>query len=296
MITRRRSLLALPLSLLLPVAAAAAAHQPQALNALLDKVSQEAARGGKPVVLFDIDDTLTNTAGRHRAIIDRFTSQDAVRAEFPLEAAKLRSALAWPDMPYDIQDTARKAGVTDARFIALYASFWKTQFFSNELIPLDPANPGAADYVRAVIRAGGVAAYFTGRAAELRPGTIQGLRVNGFPVPGEDPGAQLFLKADPAQPDAEFKGLQIRKWKNQGVPIAGGFDNEPANINAFRREGPAASFMIFLDTKHSNAPVEVEAGIPWVADFIRPATPRKIPLLERLGETADGARLSAAFE
>ena len=266
------------------VPAFAKTAEPRVLNDLLARIEESVRRGEQPMVLFDIDDTLTNTDGRHRRIIGEFLDQPEIALRFPEDSAKLR---AWVDcasgcrgLRFDLKQTLGDAGVTDEAFVSDLSTFWASdpahqvgRFFDNDYLTADTPNPGAADFVKAVIAAGATAAYFTGRKQALMPGTLAVFRKYGFPVPGEDPRAVLFLKQDANQSDVDFKAAKIRELRAAGAIIVGGFDNEPANINAFRREGPAGGLMIFLDTKHSNAPIEVDPAIPWVKDFVRPVHP-----------------------
>lgn len=277
--------------------------EPRVLNDLLARIHDSIEMGEQPMVLFDIDDTLTNTDGRHRRIIGEFLEQPEIAARFPEDSAKLR---AWVDctngcrpLRFELKETLRDAGVQDAAFVSDLTTFWSPdpahqvgRFFSNDYLTADTPNPGAAEFVKAVIAAGATAAYFTGRKQALMPGTLAVFRKYGFPVPGEDPGAVLFLKQDANQSDVDFKAAKIRELRAAGAVIVGGFDNEPANINAFRREGPAGSVMIFLDTKHSSAPIEVAPDIPWVKDFVRPVHPAITAPLGELDFDQSGRRHS----
>src|SRR4051812_26854489 len=67
----------------------APAHQPEALTALLDLVESKARTGARPVVIFDLDDTLVNTGYRNVAIIKEFDDLPWVRARFPEAAAQM---------------------------------------------------------------------------------------------------------------------------------------------------------------------------------------------------------------
>ncbi len=275
----------------------AALPHPEVLNQLLGRVEESAATGAKPLVIFDIDDTLTSTEERSRKILGEFIAQPEVQAAFPEETAKVRPLVDVSGLPpeqrprlrFDLKDTARDAGVANESFLDQLSRFWAEnprlqsgRFFDNRYLLADEPNPGAVEFVQAVVAAGGTAAYMTGRKQALMEGTLAVLEKHGFPLPqafplpeGQNGGAVIFLKQDISQADDAFKAEKIKELKREHpeVTIVGGFDNEPRNINAFRREGPPASLMVFLDTKHSNAPDIVDSAIPWVKNFLRRFVP-----------------------
>ena len=79
----------------------------------------------------------------------------------------------------------------------------------------------------------------------------------------------------PHVPEALEAGLQAKALGKLGR-VVGGFENEPPNVNIFKRRFPSA-LMIFLNSGSmgqkdpaTDRPIEVDPSIPWVADFTLP--------------------------
>ena len=258
-------------------------HDPAALDRLLAKVSRAAAKaaqtGKQPIVLFDIDDTLTDSGARNLRILKEFIAQPDVQAAHPQDAAKLEKILTLAQMRYYYSDTFLEVGVHNPALLGRLQTFWKSHFFRNDYIPEDPAYPGAAAFVKEVVARGGIPVYLTGRwmsgaTGSMEPGTLAGLAKHGFPRP-DGINAVLMLKPDEAQADADFKAGALKQIAGMGE-VVGGFENEPKNINIFKARFPSGQ-MIFLDTKTAaekdpatQKPIDVAGGIAWVGDFVRP--------------------------
>lgn len=244
-------------------AAGAPAHQPEALAALLDLVSREAAAGRRPVVMFDLDDTLVDTGYRQMRIIQEFAAQPDVQARFP-QAARLMSGIEYRHLHYDLGDTLSALGVSDAAILRELTAFWLARFFDSRYLLLDQANPGGVDYVREMRRRGGIVVYLTGRWEEMRPGTEESMARMGYP-PANGSDVFLMMKPDRRQTDIDFKNAAFSDVARLGE-VVGGFENEPANVNAYE-ERFAGGIYIFLDTRHSTTTTVPAPGIFWVGDF-----------------------------
>lgn len=250
-------------------------RQPRALSRLLEKVSEIASAGRRPILLTDLDDTLNDTAGRRLRIFREFISQPEIRDSYPEEALKLGAVLEPSRMRYDPADTAKEAGVEDKRFLGLMMEFFKARYFMTEYILEDRAVPGAPEYIQEAARRGAAIVYLSARWEKLRWGTTRQLTNLGFPVP-EGREVFLYLKSDESQSDEDFKNAALYGVARMGGVVAGGFENEPRNVNSFQDRFPEG-IMIFLDTRSSGEkdpisgePIEVLPGIPWVKDFIHP--------------------------
>lgn len=248
-----------------PPLRAGPAHVPASLGTLLDLVEQAARAGQAPVVIFDLDDTLVDTGYRQMAIIREFAAQKDVRARFP-EAAARMEAVQYANLHYNIGDTLDSLGIAQARLILPeLTTFWAARFFDNGyLSSYDQANPGGVDYVREVVRRGGKAVYLTGRWEEMRPGTAQSLARMGYPS-ANGQNVFLMLKPDRLQPDIDFKKAAFDGIAKLGRVI-GGFENEPANINAYQERFQTGIY-VFLDTRHSTTATIPSPSIFWVGDF-----------------------------
>ncbi|MFI5362069.1 MAG: methyltransferase domain-containing protein [Elusimicrobiota bacterium] len=251
-----------------------------AMARLLDKVSAVHKTGGRPVVLFDLDDTLLDARPRSERILREFIARADVRKSHASDAAKIEAVLKATGMPdyADIVEIARAAGATNGRFLDGLKEYWTDKFFANDYVSADPANPGAVDYVKEAVRRGATVVYFTARWNELRPGTLASLKKNGFPRP--DGRRALLMMKRKGQDSAVYKREKLEVIAKLGE-VVGGFDNEPVHINDFKaRFGDAE--MIFLDTRtlkvkdpKTGRLISVAPGIPRVKDFRwtdRPAT------------------------
>lgn len=261
-------------------------HDPAALDRVLAAVSAASAKaaetGRRPIVLFDIDDTLTHSGARNLRILREFLAQPSVGAAHPADAAKLGKRLQLSSMGYYYADTFAEAGVDNPVLLSELQKFWKVRFFRNDYIPEDPAIPGAVDFVKEVAARGGIVVYLTGRWSaspngSMEPGTLAGLAKAGLPLPdGKD--TVLMLKPDDVQSDADFKRDALEAVAARGEVVAG-FENEPKNINVFKARFPSAQF-VFIDSRTAaekdpatGKPIDVADGIAWVADYARAGRP-----------------------
>lgn len=244
-------------------------HEPSALAAVLKRMESVEAKSGRPIVLFDIDDTLSLAEGRNRRIVLEFARDPSMRARFGAKLDRLEGVLTGP-LAYALSDTLAAYGVTEPEIVSEAQKFWKPRFFHNDYLTEDPAVPGASEYLWQAQRRG-IVIYITGRWEEMRPGTEALLRKRGFPMP-DGKTVFLFMKPQEAIPDAEYKDAKLAEIPSMGE-VVGGFENEPKNANVFKKHFPD-SLIVFLDTKHSGAKdaegkvIQPAPGIPWVADFL----------------------------
>jgi hypothetical protein len=257
------------LSLALFTSAAIAAppakgYQPEGLRTLLQHSTELAREGRRPLVIFDLDDTLINTRERNLRILVDFaaTIQDSQPS-----AATLIRTLDASQIQYLLADTLKIVGVTDAQILQKATAFWLSKFFTNEYCAKDTENPGAAFYLDLLARAGAKIVYLTGRdEPRMGEGTRTSLSRNRFPGPAGD--ALLLLKPDKDIDDLKFKESQYAAIAMMGEVI-GVFENEPANINSMADAFPMAQ-AIFLDTIHSPKPDMPEGRVEWVQNFYLP--------------------------
>lgn len=247
-----------------PAAATQSRYQPEALRTLLQRSDELAREGRRPVVMFDLDDTLINTRERNLRILQDFAA--TIQDTNPDEAAKIRTLQA-DQIQYLLADTLKIVGVTDAALLQKASDFWLSKFFTNEYCARDVQNPGAALYLHLLARAGAKIVYLTGRdEPRMGDGTREALRRNRFPMRPDQ--AVLMLKPDKSIDDLQFKISQYPTVAAMGEVI-GVFENEPANINSMADAFPSAQ-AIFLDTIHSPKPDVPEDRVEWVQDFYLP--------------------------
>jgi len=230
---------------------------------VLARVRAAAGRGESSVVVFDIDDTLCSTKTRHLRILREFAAQKTL-SEVHQGLAETLSDLKPHDLRYSITDTARAANVTDPELLDGLKAFWQDRFFKNEYLSADAPIPGAPEFVRAVVDAGGTAVYLTGRDETMREGTLGALQAAGFLLP--DGGkVRLVLKPRYGMDDLAFKQESLQAIAKLGAVIAA-FENEPSYINAMRERFPAMT-AVLLKTQHSGKPVEPHPEVIEAFDF-----------------------------
>jgi hypothetical protein len=261
--TLKIATLALTFLAFLAGSAMAQEHNPEALTQVIEQVKQVRALGKQPVVMFDLDDTLINTRERTLRIIQDFAKQTEL---LPEDAQKL-AALKIENIRFLMSDTLKEQGVLNPALAKNLGDFWASRFFTNEYSANDKQNPGAALYVREIVKAGAKVVYLTGRdAPRMQVGTLENLRKQGFPV--NSSAALLMMKPNNSVDDLAFKRESFTQVAAMGEMI-GVFENEPANVNAMADAFPAAT-AIFLDTIHSPTNIVPEARVSQVLDFFHP--------------------------
>jgi len=248
-------------------AAADKKYQPEVLTALLEKVQSARAAGKKPIVIFDLDETLLNSRIRALRILKDIAFRQDISEGFPSEADQIMR-MGYSDIRawiMDLPEILSRAGIQNPRFTERIENLYADAYLSNKFCALDWVEPGAVQYVKKLSGLGAHIAYLTGRN---RPGmsvcTEEALRKNGFPL-GASENASLTMKSKRALDDAEFKKKALASIAQLGQ-VVGGFDNEPANVNALKEAFPDA-LIVFLDTMHSNRPDQPGNNIPWIKDF-----------------------------
>lgn len=216
-------------------------------------------RGPGHVAVFDLDGCLFDTRPRQVQIFREL----AARSGFdPLYRVTTDHFTDW-----SLRSTLTHAGL-DAEWITTHhdeiRAWWERHFFTSAYVLYDHAMPGAAALVRAVHEAGLHCVYLTGRDENMRAGTEHSLRRFGFPFDG--PRATLLVKPDAHTDDTDFKEGAL-----EGIAALGNvvlyLDNEPANVNLFRRHHPE-SLVVFLETDHSPKPIAPDPEIPWLRSFL----------------------------
>jgi hypothetical protein len=237
---------------------ARAAEQVGVLAEALARAGAAAPRG---VTVFDLDSTLLDNRPRQARILREY----GARAGLP--ALERAAPVHWTS--WDIADAMRAAGLPAAevvRHLLPARRWWGERFFTSEYCREDVPIPGAAAFVRALVAAGSVVAYVTGRPGRMEAGTVEVLCREGFPVPGA-PAVHLLMKPDQPLGDDEWKSLAAGRVSALG-PVVAAFDNEPAHVNGYAMAWPEA-LCVHLDTDHSERPIEVLPSIPSITDFRR---------------------------
>jgi hypothetical protein len=234
---------------------AVSTEQSEHLAHLVEDVRALVRRDGRPVVVFDLDDTLFSTSQRNLRILREF----AARPGSPAVLARVETRM----LRYSIADSAKEAGVSEPEVLARLQAFWRERFFTNEYLLTDEPLPGAVGYCDELVRAGATLIYMTGRDEAMREGTERSLTGHSFPRAG----TELVLKPTFETPDLEFKTKALAELPRHGR-VRGAFENEPAHVNMFQAAFPDA-LMYFLETRHSGKPVVPHASARRIKDFRR---------------------------
>ena len=237
-----------------------AAARPAVLDEVLRRVEEVAKRGGRPVVVFDLDSTLFDNRYRTWRLLLEWAEQSGDRAA----AARIR-ALPIAEVVYSLSENMARVGLEGPRAEAAKA-YWLAHFFSDRGAEMDWPEAGAVAYVREVHRRGGIVVYLTGRdAPRMATGTTESLRTWGFPV--GVPDVVLMLKPEKETKDLTYKRQATAAIEALGTVVAA-FDNQPENVLLFAKTWPKAT-TVWLETNHSPGAPEVPARIPRVKNFLR---------------------------
>jgi hypothetical protein len=208
------------------------------LDEVLRRISVVRDAGLLPVVVFDLDSTLFNTAGRHLKILQEFaaTRGDAAFSEV---VAEVRHA----EFGWSISGPLKRRDITDEALHKALFDFWFERFFTDAYVLHDLCAEGAVAYANKVHEAGAMVYYLTGRHVDgMGVGTVRALTAAGFPLwRGR---TTLHLKPGFTVADKEFKTAAVRDIRSTGQVVAT-FDNEPENVNLLRQAFPNALHVLF---------------------------------------------------
>jgi len=224
--------------------------------------------GAGTVAVLDLDGCLFDTRWRQVQILREYASHRDLPHLFTVGVQHFRD--------WSLSHTLARAGVpgpliqeirTDLR------AFWEDRFFNSAYVGHDHPMPGAVRLARALHAAGTVVAYLTGRDRGMHPGTQAALDRFGFPQEAE--GAILLTKPDAAMADEAWKAQALPQLVALGEPAVF-LDNEPVNVNLFRRSFPRA-LVVFVSTDHSFRPDRPHPDIPRVRGFLRTTDGVEVP-------------------
>jgi len=233
------------------------------LDSVRDRVISAVKKGDTPVVVFDIDDTLTDSRERTLRILRDVMKDPGIAEAYP-QYVGVVNRLRYREIEYELKDTLRLVGIVDEGFVKRLTEEWAARFFSNGYVGADRPLAGAIEYVKDLHSLGAHVVYLTGRdKPRMEAGTRRNFRRLGFPSDGR---TSLRMKADKAIADLVFKQSEIA-WIGQQGNVVGVFENEPANLNLLAESFPE-SLPVFLDTTHSPKPIEPVSFAVWLLDYL----------------------------
>lgn len=247
---RNTLLKTLPL-LLLPFIA-----QATPLDVLTAKAQAVAQTGARPVVIFDLDDTLFDTRARTQQILQEFAVRNETMERYPDAVAPLAS-VARAEIHFALSETLAALGLHQPGLHTELQAFWSERFFSNQYLRRDRLIRGAQRLTRALTDLRIRVVYLTGRDRP-RMGTGTLAQLKRFALPLGTLGV-LFMKPVLTQSDRDFKAEALESIPQLGTVI-GGFENEPTNANLIQQAFPSAQVYL-LESIESGRPVQVHPQI-----------------------------------
>ncbi len=229
------------------------------LDSVIDQVDAHAREGTLPIVVFDLDSTLFNTAGRHLAILRAFAEHEpAVRP--------VVEELTHDDFGWHVSEPLEARGFRDQEALQRLSAFWFERFFHSDWVGHDQPQAGAPEYVREVHKRGALVYYLTGRhVGGMDTGTARALTDKGFPF--WDGRSLLHLKPDFHLDDKVFKDQALRAIRSHKGRVVATFENEPGNANLFLGAFPEASHFLVGDVRSPGGEAPHEALIE-IPDFV----------------------------
>lgn len=216
----------------------------------------------KPVLLFDLDDTLIDTRYRKMAILKELSEQPS--ADSKSSYNELLRTASLKHIKYRVKDTLAALGIFDDAFVKEAEAYWRERNFTDAYIEHDMPIAGAVRFVNWLHRKGSQIIYLTGRPEPtMMKGTKTNLKQLEFPL-GED--VLLMMKPDAAMDDYSFKQDVMSEIADMGEVVAA-FENEGHNLNMMAEHFPD-SYMVMLDTIKSPNQPDLSDDVYVIKDFI----------------------------
>lgn len=261
--------------LLLASVPAMGAQRAQVLEDILEQVRASYNKQERPMVIFDVDGTLLDNRTRIQQILVEYSDAELKKAR--PEEAKLIREISTDKIEYRVADTLKGIGIDDSGIINNAMVFWGERFFTDDYLRHDVPTPGAVDFVRTLYSSGAKIVYLTGRDTERQLlGTVRALREKGFPIGIQ--GTELIMKPTPQTQNAMFKQRVTNYLRHYGKVVAT-FDNEPGNINVYRRAFGKAICVLF-QAKHSSDSPPLLPNITELVSFEKIPEPAPIQVVQ----------------
>ena len=201
------------------------------------------------VALFDIDSTLMDTGPRNVAILE--AAFEALPELSPWRSRWDGTAQSW-----NVLEPLRRIGVEEST-LARVQAFWADRFFTDAWLVHDRPYPGVAEFLGELKAEGFRLAYLTGRhTGGMEAGTRKSFFEHGLPCGPEE---HFLFKPTFTMSDGEFKEAACDRLSSLGTVVVS-VDNEPANVNLFRRRFPEAQ-VVWVDTVTSPDPEPLAPGV-----------------------------------
>ncbi len=236
---------------------------------MVARLREAQERNKESVVIFDIDDSLVETAPRAHRVLQGFLAEWVKK--HPEKAWILDQVAEFTpsQVEYGVRETLVQAGLDGLGIEQEFQNYFLKHFLSNDHLGEDRVRPAAAELAHALKSIGVRIAYLTGRTEDMREGTLAQLMAFGFPLLDN---VKLKMRRDPLEADDAFKARVFRLLVGDRI-LAGFFDNEPGNLDpvarTFRDWGIEAEAMplYLVGDRHMPNASEPPAGAKPIADF-----------------------------
>jgi hypothetical protein len=210
--------------------------------------------------VFDLDGTVFDNGPRTWHILAQFAEANGYG-----ELRRALQGLPSTGLPYLLQDTLARIGITDPAIVDAARAYWASRFFTHDHQSHDVPLAGAVQFVKTVYAAGAYVVYLTGRDVPgMAVGCVRALHHAGLPVALVR--TALLLKPDFDTPDLEFKTDIVDFVAHLGVVVAS-FDNEPGNCNLFAAKWPEA-LVALVETQHAPGAPALAPSVRRMRDFL----------------------------
>lgn len=220
--------------------------------AVLAQVRQQSASGVHPRVVFDIDDTLTDSRARTLAFAKAYDHQHGT-TRF--------SGLCLADIQFPPTELAQKAGLSGAD-LNDFMSGWEDYFFSIPAMKEDEPIAPMVELAKEAAAAGAEVVFLTGRPEEQRSETLSELERLKLPQSLTD---HLFMSKPGDK--ADFKVKLLSQWAKAGQALGFFITESTADVARLQAAGsPIAPVLFESPLKQAGEP---RAGTPvyaWEAD------------------------------
>ena len=257
------------------IPAVTSAQTTNPLDEIIAQVKTGFRQQSRPTVIFDVDGTILDIRPRVLKIVHEYAREELQKVRPQLSEQVLKMDVA--DIQYAIADTLKNGGINEDALITNGSIFWAERFFSTDYLINDVPNKGVLEFVRKLYASGARIVYLTGRDQPRQlEGTIRVLQKFGFPVGLQ--GTELIMKPTSTMPDAIFKQRITSYLRSTGKVVAA-FDNEPANVNVYRRAFGSDTISVLFETLHSPNPPPLIDGVYRLDSFEAPTLTKSSPKL-----------------
>lgn len=212
-------------------------------QAALDDIKQRTARGEKVRVVFDIDDTLSESRARTLAV-----AKDWDRANGTNHFSRLVLA----QVGQSGTETARALGLPDD-VAAAFQAHWDVEFWKPERFVHDTPIGSMVDLAKKAQAAGAEVIYLTGRVANLEEATIAQLTRFGLKQVN---GETVVTKADVSVRTAPFKTQWLDESAKSGHHLSFFITESRRDVAAIQQGLSGAPTVLFASSFSGDAVID----------------------------------------